>query len=254
MESAHAIAALRASHNRLRALLADLPADRLTGRAYPSEWSIAQVASHLGSGAEIGSLTFEAGRAGAEEAPRDANQPIWDTWNAKSPQAQAADAIEADATLVGKFEGLDEAARATIQFPLWWGRGDLLDFAATRLSEHAMHTWDIAVALDPTAKVAADAIPFVLARVPTLVGFAAKPNGREARIHLVTDEGEYHLTLGDPSSFGPWDGGAETARIDLPAEALVRLLYGRLDPGHTPAGITATGISLDDLRATFPGF
>lgn len=254
MDSAQAVAALRASHNRLRAILTDLPSDRLTGRAYPSEWSIAQVASHLGSGAEIGSITFEAGLAGADEAPRDRYQEIWDTWNAKSPQAQAADAIVSDADLVGQVEGLDPSTGASIRFPLWSGPGDLLDFAATRLSEHAMHTWDIAVALNPTATVAADAVPIMLTRIPTMVGFAAKPEGREARIHVVTDEGEFVLTLGDPSAFAPWDGGAETARVELPAEALLRLLYGRLDPGHTPAGITITGIELDDLRATFPGF
>src|SRR5688572_8401038 len=124
MESAQAVAALRASHHRLRALLTDLPSDRLTGRAYPSEWSIAQVASHLGSGAEIGAITFEAGLAGADQAPGDGYQAIWDRWNAKSPQAQAADAIESDAALIGRFEGLDAAVRDTIQFPLWWGRGD----------------------------------------------------------------------------------------------------------------------------------
>jgi hypothetical protein len=35
----------------------------------------------------------------------------------------------------------------------------------------------------------------------------------------------------------------------------VRLIYGRLGPGHTPAGVEVTGnITLDDLRAVFPGF
>src|SRR5688572_31999444 len=47
-----------------------------------------------GSGAEIGAITFEAGLAGADQAPGDGYQAIWDRWNAKSPQAQAADAIE----------------------------------------------------------------------------------------------------------------------------------------------------------------
>jgi uncharacterized protein (TIGR03083 family) len=254
MDSAQAVAALRASHNRLKAILTDLPADRLTSRAYPSEWSIAQVASHLGSGAEIGANQFEAGLAGATEAPNDRNQRIWDTWNAKSPQDQAADAVVSDAALVGQLEGLDPSLRASIRFPLWWGQGDLLDFAASRLSEHAVHTWDIAVALDPTATIAPEAVPVVLTRVPALVGFVAKAAGRAARIHLVTDAGEFVLTLGDPSSFAPWDGGPETARVELPAEALLRLFYGRLDPGHTPAGVTSTGIDLDELRATFPGF
>lgn len=33
----------------------------------------------------------------------------------------------------------------------------------------------------------------------------------------------------------------------------MRLVYGRLDPGHTPASVVATGVDLDTLRATFPG-
>jgi hypothetical protein len=41
--------------------------------------------------------------------------------------------------------------------------------------------------------------------------------------------------------------------LDLPAEAFVRLVYGRLDPDHTPDAVTATGVDLDLLRRTFPG-
>jgi hypothetical protein len=33
----------------------------------------------------------------------------------------------------------------------------------------------------------------------------------------------------------------------------VRLVYGRLDPDHTPASVEARGIDLDLLRSTFPG-
>jgi hypothetical protein len=38
----------------------------------------------------------------------------------------------------------------------------------------------------------------------------------------------------------------------LPAEAYVRLLYGRLDPDHTPGSVTE-GADLDLLRSAFPG-
>ena len=40
--------------------------------------------------------------------------------------------------------------------------------------------------------------------------------------------------------------------LRLPAESLVRLVYGRLDPAHTPVAADSTG--LDDLRGLFPGF
>src|SRR4051794_22643282 len=42
--------ALRSSVDRLRGLTARMSEQELTGRAYPSEWTVAQVLSHLGSG------------------------------------------------------------------------------------------------------------------------------------------------------------------------------------------------------------
>jgi hypothetical protein len=44
---------------------------------------------------------------------------------------------------------------------------------------------------------------------------------------------------------------AAPADITLPAEAFARLVYGRLDPEHTPPG--EQGAVLDVLRAVFPG-
>ena len=43
------------------------------------------------------------------------------------------------------------------------------------------------------------------------------------------------------------------SELRLPAEAFVRLLYGRLDPDHTPPA-ESTGVDLDELRPIFPGF
>ncbi len=48
------------------------------------------------------------------------------------------------------------------------------------------------------------------------------------------------------------DGAPDTTRLHLPAEALIRLVYGRLDPEHTPA--IEGDADLDALRRTFPGF
>ncbi|MGH9020497.1 MAG: hypothetical protein ACRDV0_05700, partial [Acidimicrobiales bacterium] len=41
------------------------------------------------------------------------------------------------------------------------------------------------------------------------------------------------------------------AELTLPAEALCRLVYGRLDPAHTPPGVE--GDALDFLRGVFGG-
>lgn len=45
------------------------------------------------------------------------------------------------------------------------------------------------------------------------------------------------------------------SRVVLTSEALLRLVYGRLDVDHTPSGITETGErGLADLRQVFQGF
>jgi hypothetical protein len=50
------------------------------------------------------------------------------------------------------------------------------------------------------------------------------------------------------------DAGEQSLpELRLPAEALVRLVYGRLDPAHTPA-VEARGVDIDELRRIFPGF
>jgi hypothetical protein len=44
------------------------------------------------------------------------------------------------------------------------------------------------------------------------------------------------------------------AAVRMPASALVRLAYGRLDPEHTPPTVETDEIDLDTLRRIFPGF
>ncbi|MFG1922284.1 maleylpyruvate isomerase family mycothiol-dependent enzyme [Cryptosporangium sp. NPDC048952] len=248
------IAALRASHDRLRAVAAPLTADQVRSPGYPSEWSIAQVLSHLGSGAEINGLIFDSGINGTEAPKQEDFQAIWAVWDAKSPDEQAADALVADARLVEKIEALTPEQRGSATFTMFFGPADLSTFVAMRLSEHAVHTWDVEVMLDPSATVLPEAVLVVLDVAKGLVGFAGKP-GPEGRIHVtVTDpDAEYALVLGEKVSLGPWDGGASTGELSLPAEAFLRLLYGRLDPAHSPS-VTATNVDLDALRAVFPGF
>ena len=58
------INALRTGHTTLAALVKELPPGGLTGPSGASEWTIAQVLSHLGSGAEIGLAGLQASIAG----------------------------------------------------------------------------------------------------------------------------------------------------------------------------------------------
>jgi uncharacterized protein (TIGR03083 family) len=250
-----AIAALRASHDRLRTLAEPLDGTALRGRAYPSDWSVAQVLSHLGSGAEIGALVFDAGIAGVDPPGREVYQPIWDSWNAKAPEEQAADALDADRRLVERYEALTADEIATVQFSIWSGPIDAAGLTLARLSEHAVHTWDVAVALDPAATVAPDAVDLLIDSLGRVAAFSGKPTGQRADVHVRTTDPdrEFALSIGDAVTLSPWDGSGGTAELTLPAEAFVRLVYGRLDEAHTPA-VSAKGVDLSDLREVFRGF
>ena len=124
-----------------------------------------------------------------------------------------------------------------------------------------MHTWDVAVVSDPAATVLPDAVPEALEQISQLLSFVAKPAGDTFRVRVRTTgpDGDYLLDVGEPVTLSSWADGTESDStevdgvLELPAEALLRLLYGRLDPEHTP-GYTAEGIDLDRLRAVFPGF
>ena len=115
----------------------------------------------------------------------------------RAPRPRPATPIEADARLVGRIEGLDDETRRTAHFPAWVGEVDLDGFATARLMEHALHTWDIAVALDPAATVADDAVRAVLTGIRWLVRYAAKPEGRTARVLISTEVGDYLLSYGE---------------------------------------------------------
>jgi uncharacterized protein (TIGR03083 family) len=249
------IAALRNSHERLAALTGPVTADELRSQSYCTDWSVAQVLSHVGSGAEISNLMLT---SALEGTPLDqaAFAPIWDTWNNRSPEAQASDAITSDEAYVRRLEQLTDAELDSIKFDFFGMQLDAAGVIGLRLSEHALHTWDVAVTRDPAAVVAPDAVALLTGNLTRVLGFAGKPAGDSVRARIITTEpdGDYLLAVGDSVTLSDWAPGTDTdGQVRLPAEALLRLVYGRLDAGHTPE-ISADGIDFGRLRAVFPGF
>ena len=247
---------LRDSHERLAGLVRPLTPEQLRAQSYDQDWTVAQVLSHLGSGAEIGLLTLDAALAEGGQLDRDAFPPIWDAWNGKSPDDQAADALAWDERQVSRLEQFTDEELAALRLEFFGRQLDAAGLVRMRLGEHAVHTWDVAVTFDPAAVVAPDAVPELFGHIGPLLGFVAKPAGDQFRVRVRTTDPEldYLLTVADPVTLSDWVPGTTVdGEVRLPAEAFLRLLYGRLDPGHTPAH-AAEGIDLDRLRAVFPGF
>ena len=249
------INALRHSHDSLRAAVEPLDLGQLQRRSYDPDWSIAQVLSHLGSQAEIVSLFLDAGLSGDEPPGQDAFQPIWAEWNARSPQDQAADALHADNAVTERFESLDAGQRDRLRLDLFGMDLDTAGLARMRLGEHAVHTWDIAVALDPAVLVAADAVSLLVDTLGQLAARTAKPGGVRRRLQISTTSPArtFTLDIGETVTLASAEPDADLPALVLPAEAFVRLVYGRLDPAHTPP-VQARQVDLDELRQVFPGF
>lgn len=251
------IRALRGSHDTLTGLVAGLDDEGLRRMSYASEWSIAQVLSHLGSQAEIFGLWLDAGLSGGDAPGSEAFQPIWDVWNARSPQEQAQRSLAVNEDMVSRLEALSDGELASIRLALFGMTMDATGLLRMRLSEHALHTWDVAVALDTAARVAPDAVALLIDGLPQMMAWMGKQAAAPAVIAVTTTEPARTFTLDTGGvALTPGEGeAAADASLDLTAEALLRLVYGRVDDSAQASGeVRATGVSLDDLRTVFPGF
>lgn len=260
------ITALRSNHEDLAARVRGLDDEDLARQSACSEWEIAQVLGHLGSGAEIGLAGLLAGIAGEEPPGQDFNQSVWDRWNALGRQESAKGFRRANEELVSAFEGLDGAARSELRVKLGFlpFPADAAVLSGMRLNEAALHSWDVRVAFDPhatlTGQEAAIAIDQLGGPLSFLLGFFSRGKSEGAseatlRVEITDPDHVFHLVIGESVALG--DAAADpNGVLTGPAEAFVRLLSGRLDTAHTPGTLTVTGgaMTLDQLRVIFPGF
>ncbi|GAA4250063.1 maleylpyruvate isomerase family mycothiol-dependent enzyme [Dactylosporangium darangshiense] len=256
-----AIAALRKGHDDLSALVAGLTAEQLTGPSAASEWDVSQVVSHLGSGAEINLEAVQASLEGRGAPEFEFNKGVWARWDGMTPQERQAAFPEANRRLVEAYEAFTPQQRESHKIDVGWMPEpvDVATSALLRLSEFGYHDWDVRVALDPSATIAPEAAALMNDRVEGLLGWIAKPanlDGRTAHLLVrLTDTGEtFGLQLAEPVALTAAPE-APDGELELPLEAWLRLAAGRLKPAYTPASVQVTGaITLDDLRAVFPGY
>ncbi len=143
------IGVLRNSHERLAGLVTPLTPDQLRAQSYDTDWTIAQVLSHLGSGAEIGTLSLAAALGGGGQLDQSAFPAIWDAWNNRTPEMQAADALTWDGENISRLERLTGEELDSIGLDFFGRQLDAAGLVRLRLAEHAIHVWDVAVSCRP---------------------------------------------------------------------------------------------------------
>jgi uncharacterized protein (TIGR03083 family) len=250
---------LHAGYEQLAPLVRSLTPEQLVTPTKPGEWTVHQVLGHIGSGAVITEATLEASLAGLPNPGLEANKAIWAVWDAKSPQACADDSLAANEHLLARYDSLDDATLESLRIDLGFLPAplDVAGAAAFRLNEFALHSWDVRAFLDPSATIEPSAVPLIV-DVEVRLGWISKPEslGRPATVRVeLTDLGRsFILVLAEHATIG--NGDEETdAVLRLPAEVWVRLATGRLAPAATPGSIELSGsVTLDELRAIFPGF
>jgi uncharacterized protein (TIGR03083 family) len=243
-------AVLEASVEGLRDLVGGLGPEQLRTQAYPTRWTVADVLSHLGSAAVISTLRVDASLGGGEVAV----QPIWDEWNAKDPDAKATDSLEADRAFIDRLDALTDDERARFNFAMGPMSFDYGGFLRLRINEHVLHSWDIAVVFRPDEGLPSDAVGTVLEALPMIARFSGKPTGstKALRVRTTAPERQFVIELGVDDVSISSDDSPGTPDLELPGEAFVRLVYGRLDPDHTPR-FEGAAADLDELRGAFPG-
>jgi uncharacterized protein (TIGR03083 family) len=254
------IAALRSEHDTLAGTVPALTTDHLTGASAASEWTVADVLSHLGSGAEITLGGLRAALGEAEKPGPGFNQGIWDRWNALTPRDQAAGWRGSDEALVAALESIPEDRHDDLKVDIGFLPEPLplASFAAMRLSEVVLHHWDVRAGIDPAATLSAESAQLLAEHlsdgISFLLGFIGKPAAEREAVVVGIAGTPYRIVLDDQARLTTGDVPA-TATFSGSLESAIRLIYGRLAPEHTPAGTGTTGaVSLDELRAIFPGF
>jgi uncharacterized protein (TIGR03083 family) len=249
-----ALSVLRSSVERLSAQVRPLDDEQLVHHAYPSAWSIADVLSHVGSSALIMQRRLDDAVAG-RAMPDEFSEQVWAEWDAKSPRAKVDDGLMADEAFTARLEDVGADARSTVSISFGPITFDWDQFVCTRLNEHTLHGWDVAVSLDPSATLPADAVAYVIDNLELIGRFTAQPVAPERTVTVATSEPERGFAVSVKATTAEFasTGVSADPTLRMPAEAFIRLVYGRLDADHTPASVEGDADALEQLRQVFPG-
>jgi uncharacterized protein (TIGR03083 family) len=252
------IASLRTNHDQLAELVSGAGPDDLARPSGASEWTVADVLSHLGSGSELFLVRLQAAIDDVSVGEVD-NHAVWDRWNAMSPEEQASGFVESEEALVAALESLDADQRRGLSVDLGFmpAPAPMGQFVGMRLVEVANHAWDARAGLDPRAGIeptaAALAVESFAGELSFMLGFSTKPELLPRPVVLAADG--YTVRIDDAVSVVAGPAQAPSATFEGPLESLVRLMSGRLRPEVTPAEVQVIGnVTLDELRQVFPGY
>ncbi|MBI3968514.1 MAG: maleylpyruvate isomerase family mycothiol-dependent enzyme [Chloroflexi bacterium] len=250
--------------------LRSLPATAANRQSACTEWTIAEVAAHVASGGAFFRDAIQQALAGEAQPALPAEQ-----FGAQRSAAQEALRARPLGDLAGMIAAtteqlytlVDNAGDEELMTPVKLPFGDwpIIQVATVRLSELALHHWDVRSVDDPAAKLSATSANLIL---PGLAHFAAMISNRAAVAAAGSRSWQLEVAGAHPSTIGVRvAAGALTvehgavdrpvATLALDAEQLVRLIWGRLPlgPAIDAGAVDLTGdrTAALELNAIFQG-
>ena len=169
---------------------------QLESQSYAAEWTVADVLSHLGSGAVHHASAASQDVRAAPRRPTDFAPSVWDEWNAKAPRAQADDCLAADERLLAALEAVGRGRPGTPDL--------LLGAPVPRLRRGARpapqrarlpHAGTSRSCSTTRRALPPDAAAVVVDNLGMIARFTARPTGRSATVAVRTTDPERHFTL-----------------------------------------------------------
>ncbi len=248
------IAALRASQDDFARLVGPMTAEQLAEPSYHI-WTIGEVVKHVGASSALFDAYLDAALAGSAPPGPDAFAPLMRAWNDRAVDQLKSDALTQSERLVRRYEAFTDEELAHLRLNFFGIEMDAAALTMFRLTELSVHVWDIAVSRQPSATIAQPAVDLMVDDAVSLLVSRREPGDREFRLGIETTSPRRRFTLSavagkmrlQADESHPLDGN-----LMIPAEALIRLVYHRLDPDHTPHVSITGSVSLEDLRGLFP--
>lgn len=253
------LTAMHSVSRRLGSTVGGLSGEQLLSPSFADGWSLAQVLVHLGTGAQLCTAAVRRGLTGDLTRPsREEIADVSEQWISLRPTAQRDAWQEAESGLLRLLDSLDAGVRASVTVPYFTGPVGFTDFTGYWLSEQSVHTWDVAVGLDGTATIPAPEVALLWDRIDMVASRSrdgdtlTRLGPRQIAVELTDPERLLCLSLGSELHILPCEGAGPSGAVSGSAEAVLRLVYGRNRPQD---GVSARdGVTLDDLRALFPGY
>ena len=259
------VAAIRREYETLDRYLGALMPPAWQGGTACTEWTVQKTVSHLGSGAEIHLHTLRTNVDGAEPLANEVRQGIWDHFDSLDPERLHPEFRQRNEAYLGYLEGLSPEAR-TRRVRSFAGETSIAEYAQFRLSELSLHSWDIRVSLDPTARLLPTS---ARANFPHALDTLHRRANRDARAELAGAVYQFEVygpvrhrfalaVRDDTIEVLEGEQRSAAASLRLPTEAFIRLYTGRLrlQDADEAGEVAVEGdrAAAERLHALFPGF